>query len=86
MRRLAIRQIEQHLIDIAPAPAFRRIVTLDDRMPGGVKVRGGVTVWRIVAATDMTTFETEAQMYPRVPDSQTILTAIRAGCNLSNLI
>ena len=47
---------------------------------------GGVLILRIVTATDMPAFETEAQVDPRIPDSQTILTAIRAGCNLSYLV
>ncbi len=32
VRRHAVGQIEHHFIDIAPAPAFRRIVAFDDRM------------------------------------------------------
>ena len=46
MRRLPVRQIEHDLIDIAPAPSFRRIVAFDDRMAGGVEMLGGVLVGR----------------------------------------
>ena len=55
-------------------------------MVGRVKMLGGVLILRIVATADMPAFETEAQVYPRIPDSQTILTAIRAGSNLSYLV
>ncbi len=51
-----------------------------------VKVLGGMLVLGRIAAADMPAFETEAQVYPRIPDSQTILTAIRAGCNVSYLV
>ena len=47
---------------------------------------GGVLVFRRIAAANMPAFETEAQVYPRVPDSQTILAAIRAGRDWSYLV
>ena len=55
-------------------------------MVGRVEMLGGVLILRRVAAADMPAFETEAQVNPRIPDSQTILTAIRAGCHLSYLV
>ena len=36
--------VELNLIDVTPAPALRRIVTLDDRVLGSMKVLGGVAV------------------------------------------
>src|SRR5450432_2944975 len=54
MRRHPVRQIEQHFIDIAPAPPLRRIIALDDRMLGGVKMFGRVFVRRVVTAADVT--------------------------------
>src|SRR5258708_24580171 len=51
--RLAVRQIEQRFIHITPSPPLRRIIALDDRMPGGVKMLGRVLVGRVVAAADM---------------------------------
>src|ERR1700677_3349605 len=50
MRRLPVRQIEQNLIHIAPAPSFGRIVAFDDWMSGGVEMFGGMLIGRIVAA------------------------------------
>jgi hypothetical protein len=42
MRRRPIRKIEEHFIDVTPAPAFRRIVAFDDRGPGCMKMLGGM--------------------------------------------
>src|SRR4051794_9836453 len=53
VRRLALRQIEKHFIDIAPAPSFGRIVTLDDRMAGGMEMLCRVFVGGIVATADV---------------------------------
>jgi hypothetical protein len=55
-------------------------------MIGRMEMPGGMLVLRIVAASDMSTGETEAQVDPRIPDSQTILTPIRTGCHLLYLV
>jgi hypothetical protein len=55
-------------------------------MFGRVEMLGGMLILRIVAAADMTTDETDTQMHPCIPDSQTILAAIGAGCDLSYLV
>src|SRR5882757_6411452 len=73
MRRRTIAQIEHDLIDIAPAPALRRVVTLDDRVPGRVEVPRRVPVRRVVAAPDMTAGPAQAQMYPGRVDLQALL-------------
>ena len=79
-------KLEHYLVDVTPTPVFIRLEGLDNRVVGRVKMLGGVRILRIVTATDMPAFETEAQVDPRLPDSQTILTAIRAGCHLSSLV
>lgn len=53
MGRLAIGEIERDLIDIAPAPPFRRIVAFDDRMLGRMIMLGGVATYRLIAAADV---------------------------------
>src|ERR1700730_11850611 len=78
VRRLAVRQIEQHLIDITPAPAFRRIVALDHRMAGGMEVLGRMLVGRIVAAADMAAAAADPQMQPFAAAFQAFLAAERA--------
>src|ERR1700752_209657 len=53
LRRGALAKVQEDLVDVAPSPAFRRIVALDDRMMRRVKVPCGVAVGRLVAAADM---------------------------------
>jgi len=45
VRRGAIAEVEHDLVDVAPSPAFGRVVAFDDRMAGSVKVLAGVAVW-----------------------------------------
>src|SRR5664279_927692 len=84
MRRLPVRQVEQHLVDITPAPPFRRIVALDDRMPGGVEMLRRVLVGRIVAAADMTAAAADPQMQPYAAVLQAFLAAERARRDVAN--
>jgi hypothetical protein len=53
MRRHPFGKIKKDFVHVTPAPAFRRIVALDDRVMGGVKVLGSVPIRGLVAATDM---------------------------------
>src|SRR4051812_26040146 len=53
LRRHVFAEVEKDLVDIAPAPAFGRIVALDDRVSAAVEMRGGVAVRAVVAAADM---------------------------------
>src|SRR5215218_6148351 len=74
----SVRQVEQHFVDIAPAPTFRRIVPFDHGMAGGVEVRGGVLVRRIVAAADMAAAAADPQMQPLASAFQALLATERA--------
>jgi hypothetical protein len=47
--------LDEDLVDIAPAPPLRWIVTLDDRMSARPEVLGGVLAGRLVATTDVPT-------------------------------
>src|ERR1700722_19993408 len=78
MGGLSIRQIEQYLINVTPAPSFRRIVALDDRMLGGVEMLGRVLVGGIVAAADVAARAADPQMQPLAADLQAFLTTERA--------
>ncbi len=55
-------------------------------MVGRVEMFGGVLILRIVTATDMSTGETEAQVYPGISNFQTVLTSIGARCDFLYLI
>lgn len=76
MRRLAWK-IDFDVIDIAPAPALRRVVTLDDGMAARLEVSTGVTVGRLIAATDMPALAAESQVYPTRSDPQAFLATKR---------
>ena len=65
VRRLAC-QIDFDVIDIAPAPSLRRVVALNNRMTGRFKVLPGMTIGRLVAATDMPRNCGKAADAPRV--------------------
>ena len=78
MRRRAAAKVQTNFIDIAPSPPFRRIVAFDDGMARLAKMLGGVTVWRAVAAADVTACPAEAQMHPRRTKFQTFLASERA--------
>src|SRR5881396_2561542 len=71
------RRLESQLIDITPAPVLARLEAAHDRMLGLVKVLGGVTVGGIVAAADVTAFETEPQMHPLVAALQAFFAPVR---------
>jgi hypothetical protein len=72
-------RLEHHLVDVPPAPVFIRLEGLDKWVIGRVEMLSGVLVLGRIAAANMPTFEAEAQVYPCVPDSQTILTTICAS-------
>jgi hypothetical protein len=51
-----------------------------------MEVFRGVLILRRIAAANMPAFEAKTQVYPCIPDFQTILTAIRAGRDLSDMV
>src|SRR5271169_3898554 len=84
--RGVIAEVEHHLVDIAPAPAVRRVVGFDDRMACRVKVLGGVAVRRVVATPDMAAGPAQPQMKPLRADLQTFLAAERARRHIANVV
>jgi hypothetical protein len=54
-------------------------------MLGGMKVFGGVFVFRIVATTHVSADQAHSQMDPVVADFQTIFATACAGLNLADL-
>jgi len=71
--RRILAQIEEDLVHIAPSPALGRIIALDDRMAGGVEMRGGVAVRRLVAAPHVTAGAAEPQVHPGGADGEALL-------------
>ena len=84
--KLRSSKLEHYLVDITPTPVFSRLKRPDNWVVSRVEVFGGMLVLGRITAANMPTFETEAQVYPRISDSQTILTPIRTGCDLSYLV
>ena len=71
----AVGKIKHHFLDIAPPPAFGRVITFDDRMPRRVKVFGRVPARRLVTASDMPARATDSQMKPSVACLETFFAA-----------
>jgi hypothetical protein len=82
-RRVAV-QIDRNLIDIAPGPAFRRIVALNDWMSGGVKMLARVLAGRLIAAAHVPAVPADPQMHPFASGFKALLAASRAGLDLHN--
>jgi len=78
--------LDDHLIDVAPAPILARLERLDDRMAAGVEVFSGVPVFGLIAAAHMAALQAEAQMHPRITCLQAIFAALRAGRDLADRI
>src|SRR3984893_11255956 len=78
LRRGAVGQIEPDLVDVAPAPAFRRVIAFDDRMPGHMKMLGGMTVRRVVATADVPAGPARPQVHPYRARLQAFLAPARA--------
>src|SRR5262245_23564856 len=77
--RAAVRPVEHNFRHIAPAPAFGRIIALDDGMFGAVEMLGGVLVLGLVTAADMAAGAADAQVKPGIALLQAFLAAQRAG-------
>ena len=86
MGRHVVGQVEHHLVDIAPAPAFRRIITLDDWMLRPVKMLGRVTVRRLVTASHVPAGAADPQMHPDVAGLEAFLAAERARRHIADRI
>ena len=84
MRCLSARKIEHYFVDITPAPPFRWIKGFDDRVPGCAKMFCGVSIWRLIAATDMAAGATDAQMQPGIAQFQALFTARRTRNNVAD--
>lgn len=65
-------------MDVAPPPRFAALKRGDHRVTGRIEVRERMSVFRILAASDMTTGETDAKLIPRYPERKALLAAVGA--------
>jgi hypothetical protein len=84
MRCGSARKIEHYFVDVTPAPPFRRIIGLDDRVLCRVKMFCGVSIWRLIATTDMATAAADPQMQPGVAQFQTFFAPQGARNNVTD--
>jgi hypothetical protein len=85
-RRLSSGEFEHDLVHVAPAPVLTRFERADDRVARGVEVLRGVLVLRGVTAAHVPAGQAEPQVDPPVSHRQALLAAVRAGCNVFDLI
>jgi len=71
-------------IDETPAPPFRRIIGFDDRVLRRTEMFCSVSIWRLIAAADMTTGTADTQMQPRLAQLQAFFTPQRARYNVAD--
>src|SRR5579883_1913237 len=81
-----IAEIEDGLVDIAPAPALRRVIALDDGVTGRLEMLGRVAVRGVVAAADMAAGTAEPEMHPDRAQLEAFLAAERAGRDIVDLV
>jgi hypothetical protein len=86
------QQIPKHtlfecdLINKAPHPIFTGFKGLDDRVPGGMEMLGGMLILGVIAAANMPAYFAEAQMHPGIAHFQAFLTPFRVRGYVTNLI
>ena len=81
-----VSKVEPELVNVTPSPVLVWLEGLNERVSGRVEMLSGMLILRIVTAADMSTDETDAQMYPGVTHFQALLAAIGACCDLSYLV
>jgi hypothetical protein len=74
-RRRQSGAIERFSGSIIPEPILTGLEAVYDEVAGLPKVRGGVLVWRRIAAADMAAFGAAPQMKPPLASSKTFDTS-----------
>jgi hypothetical protein len=84
LRRNVLPQIEEDLVHIAPGPALRRIVSLNDGVMGGMVMVRRMVIRRLIAATHVTAGSANPEMNPDCAHFQAFLAAACARCDAYN--
>ncbi len=79
-------EVQLDLIDVAPAPVLARLKRLHDWMFRAMEMLRGVLVFRRVTATNVTAFQTKAQVYPAITRLQALLASPCVRSDLLNLV
>jgi hypothetical protein len=72
-------EVKFELVDVAPSPVFTGFKRSHDGVIGGVKVLGGVLIFRGVTAADVSAGKTHAQMNPAITTFKTLFTSLRGS-------
>jgi len=75
---LGLALFDEEIVRVAVAPAFARFERADHRVRCRAVVLGGVLVLGVVAASDVSAFQAEPEMHPRVTGGETFLAALRS--------
>ena len=78
--------IQHFSIHEAPGPVFTALVGGNHRMLSRMEVLGRVPIRRIIAAADVTTRQTQAQMHPTRPHFETFLATRTGGRNRMQML
>jgi hypothetical protein len=78
LRSRVAPQVEKDLVRVTPAPALRRVISLDDQMMSRPIVARRVAARRLIAATHMSAGAADSQMNPGAAGLEAFLAAARA--------
>jgi len=84
MRRRPVRKIEHHFVNVTPAPSFRRIIGFDDGVPCCAKMFCSMSIWRLIAATNMAAGTADTQVQPGVAQFQAFFTPQSTRKNIAD--
>jgi hypothetical protein len=78
--------LKHDLVDVAPGPIFAGLERFYDGVLGGMKVFGGVSIFRRIAAADVAAAQAQAQVDPGVAHLQTFFAAFGVRFYVVDLI
>jgi hypothetical protein len=84
LKRGSIRKVRNNFAYVTPTPMLGRIVPLNDRVRGGVKMLGRMPVRRVIATADVTAGPADTQVNPGRADLQTFLAASRTRSDVAD--
>src|SRR3954469_2693773 len=84
--RGSVRDLEGHVVLVAPPPVLPRLVRLHDGVSDGVEVRGGVLARRGIAAAGVPAGHADPQVHPAAAGGQALDTAVAGRLDLLDLV